>query len=1082
MPEANGGRAIFSPSARASAVTFARAFVVYSAVVQEDADRIPPGQHIATMKPRILLGVIAACFFASGAAALLYEVVWLRLLGLMFGHTVHAITTVLAAYMGGLALGSFVFGRWADHARRPLRTYAFLEAGIGLYCLATPLLFAGADRLYLAVHHAIEPSSGAATAIQFGLSAVLLLVPTTLMGATLPLLSRVVAERAALVGSRVGTLYALNTWGAVAGTAATGFFLLPSIGLRATILLGVAVNAIVAAVALVVDAWLSRIAAGAPQRRVAAEAADAAPPPPLAVWLALAAIGVSGAASMAYEIAWTRGLSLVVGSSTYAFSAMLTTFLAGLALGALAVSAALRRWRFGLGTFAVVEIAIGIAALALLPVFGALPELFLSVMGRLEPSHGTALLTQFALSSLTMIVPTFLIGATLPLVIAALSRGVDEVGRHVGKVYGANTIGTIIGSAVAGFALLPLVGIETTVRIAAAVNVLVGVVVLSALEGRTRARLVGAVASVAALAALTALLPRWDRNVMVSGVSVYAQTFLQDQEDASVRQAVANRELLFYEEGLNTTVSVVRLDGEHIALSVNGKFDGGNGADMATQLLLGQLPALFHTDAHRALVIGLGTGVTAGALAQHPLEAIDVAELEPAVLRAARFFSKENHGVLDDPRVRIIEGDGRHVLAAAATPYDLVISEPSNPWIAGVGNLFTREFYQTAREHLSDRGVMVQWLQGYSIFPREMRMVVRTFQEVFPDATIWRATPNDYLLVGSRTPLELDLAAMERRVAESAGTRTDLARLRTDVEELLYRFHLSAEDARRYAEGAPLNTDDLPLLEFAAPRALYAANSAQENARLLAGYRRVEWPRVRGLDVSQFDSPQKLVGRARKAWLRGSTADAAAWLARAGSLDGEDETTRLERARLLFALGRLNEAMEDFESLRRSRAEDPAIQSYLEAGRILQSRNLGLTLLHQVAASSGSEPGGAHERFGAILVTLAWRIGEPALLPIALEHWGAALALAPTNSALANSAALAHLGLKQYEAGIALLRRTASHDPGNAETQFNLGLLYQEQGRVEYARRAYEEALRLRPGWPLARDRVDQLRGRDRSR
>jgi spermidine synthase len=1026
---------------------------------------------------RSLLLATAACFFLSGAAGLLYEVVWVRLLGLLFGHTVYAVTTVLAAYMGGLAAGSLLLGRRADRIARPLRTYALLEAGIGAYCLATPVLFAVADRVYVTLARVGEPSAATAAAIHIGFSLVLLGLPTTLMGMTLPLLSRAVVERASLAGARVGTLYALNTWGAVVGAALTGYHLLPALGLRTTVGLGVAANVVVAAAALLTDLRLRRY--GPPAHAPGGDLREPAAPreklPGRAVAVALVAVGVSGAASMGYEIAWTRALSLVVGSSTYAFSAMLTTFLVGIALGAFVVARFLVRRAPGLLAFAWVEIAIAFAAVLLLPVFGELPGLFLRFIGAFGLSHESALLAQFLGSFLVMIVPTVLVGATFPLAVAVVASGVGSVGRDVGRVYGASTLGTIVGSAAAGFALIPLIGIQNTVLAAAAANLAAGIAVLVA-RGWAGPRIrVGALAAVVGFAVLASAVPRWDRKIMASGVAVYAQKYLRPDGGAKgLLDALGERELMYYQEGINTTVTVTRT-GQQLQLAVNGKIDGGNGSDMATQVLAAHLPAILAPDARRALVIGLGTGITAGCLAQHPVERVDVAELEPAMLRAASFFDSENHGALRDPRVRIRAGDGRHLLAAASEPYDIIMSEPSNPWIAGVANLFTLEFYELARSHLAPRGVMVQWVQGYSIFPRELRMIVRTFRSVFPNATMWRGSRGDFLLVATREEVPLDLELLRRRIASVPAIREDFARLRMEPVDLLQAFLLAPEDAARYAEGAPLNTDDLPLLEFAAPRALYAFSAQAENEEVVQSFRRVRWPSVRGVPPGELEDPSRLLANARSAWLRGNVDAARGWISRLPAhLPAE---VRLERARLLFGTGRLSEAADAFEEILRDEPEHPTAAGYLRACRSLLERNLAIALVHASATVGGGDEAQGYANFGGALVQLTLETGERDLLPIALEHLDAALELRPSAS-LAVQAVLVHLEMKDPDGALRQARRAVAREGNDALSHFALGLALRAKGQHEAAVRAFREAARISPEWAPPREQLAAMKAR----
>jgi spermidine synthase len=790
---------------------------------------------------------VAACFFLSGAAGLLQEVAWLRLLTTTFGHTVYATTTVLAAYMGGLALGSLLLGRWADRVRRPILAYAILEAAIAGWCLATPVLFRLIDVAYVAFFTRAAPSALEAGLVQLLLSTAVMLPPTILMGATLPLLGRSLAKGND-AGRTVGALYAWNTWGAVVGATAAGMALLPRIGVRATIGAGAAIDLAVAGAALLLSwRWLEGTPASAAAEPRVAPPAPLPDAPPGSAALVLALAAVSGVTSMAYEISWTRALSLAVGSSTYAFTAMLAAFLTGLALGAHLVSRLLRRRRAGLPALGRVQIGLGLSALLLLPAYGKVPVLALALLGAFGLSAGALITVQFVVSVALMIVPTTLLGATLPLAVAILVREGEAVGRDVGRVFGINTIGTVVGSVAAGFAAVPLLGIQGTVAAAACVNVLSGGAVLVVAERRRGLIFAAASASALLLAGLVATGARWDRAMMSTGPAVYAREYLDVGDPAAaLRQVSRARTIPFYREGINTTVAVVRM-GKRLGIAVNGKIDASNGKDMVTQLMLGHLPAFTVPQARRALVIGLGSGVTVGALALHPVQEIDVAELEPEMLPASEFFVAENRDALRNPKVRIRIGDGRHVLAVAPAPYDIIVSEPSNPWIAGVASLFTREFYAASRARLTQGGVLVQWLQGYSIRDQEMRMVVRTLSEVFPSVEVWSAAPGDYVLVASNAPVSLDLPLVASRAAESRGIRDDLALFAPDPQALLSRFVLGAEDIGRYAAGAPLNTDDLPLLEFNAPLGAFLETVDRNHRHLLAARRR-EVPHVTGLD------------------------------------------------------------------------------------------------------------------------------------------------------------------------------------------------------------------------------------------
>ncbi len=1030
----------------------------------------PPERPVRTTSRTFWIA--AACFLVSGAAALLYEVVWMRHLGVVFGHTVHAVTTVLACYMAGLALGSLLAGRWADRLRRPLRAYAAIEATIGLFCLATPLLFRGTDALYARLHAALDPGALGAGLVHFALAAVVLLPPTTLMGATLPVLSRAVVDGRGVPASQVGALYAINTWGAVAGTAATGFLLLPAIGLSRTVWLGVALNLAVATLAALLDRRAGPAAAPAAPVE-AAPAPDAGAPSRLQIGVALAGIGISGAASMAYEIAWTRALGLTLGSSTYAFSAMLTTFLAGLALGAAAAARLLGRRRTGLGAFGLVEVAIGLSAVLLLPLFGRLPEALVFTLGRTGVTHGAVLGAQFALGFALMIGPTLLVGTTFPLAIAALRPGAAAVGRHVGLVYGANTVGTILGSMLAGFVLVPGVGIQATVRIAAAANVAVGLGALAAASALGRRGRVAVAAAVGAFALALAALPRWDPRIMTVGVPVYA-TAMVKVGAGGLRESSADRELLLYREGITTTIAVVRTP-TAISLSVNGKTDASNTRDMATQLLLGHLgPLLQPEPPRRALVIGLASGITAGALAQHPVERIDVAELEPAMIEASRFFARENRDVLADPRVRVLAGDGRQILAAAREPYDLIVSEPSNPWIAGVASLFTREFYEGARRQLGPRGVMVQWLQVYSIFDADVRMVVRTFQEVFPHASVWTGSLGDVLLVGTPGPVAVDLAAVQARLAASPGLRDDFERFGWSAEDLVFRFFLGEDDVRRFAAGARVNTDDLPHLEFSAPLALYSGG-AVENKAAMRAFRREDRPALVGVEPGRLAAPDARLRAAALHLAEGRPEDADLEVSAMPQGPALAPDLRAARARLLFLVSRLDEAWVELSALALLHPEDRTIRRYHRALEALGDPAVAQPL----AAAMKPHPSGSWYadpvELGELLVGLSSGGRDDDLLAVGLEQLEAAQRLEPDKTRVLGTYGIALATAGRADEADAVFRRALAIEPRNARLHFNLGALEEQRGRAGEAARAYAEAARWAPEWEPPRRRLAAL-------
>jgi spermidine synthase len=760
-----------------------------------------------------LTAVVLLGFFLSGAASLMYEVVWVRMLGLIFGHTVHAITTVLVVFMGGLALGSYVCGRRIDRVRHLLRTYAWLEIGIGAYALLTPGLIDAIRIVYLSYARRFEPSFDVLTLIQFGLSTAVLLVPTSLMGATFPVLSRFVVADVDTVGRRVGALYALNTFGAVAGTYLVGFHLLPALGMRMTLVGTALLNlAVGGGVLLAVRAWGEAILVRGPEQGDRPAATARAEGPTFARVLMLG-VALSGAVAMIYELAWTRALTLVIGSTTYAFSAMLLSFLIGIAAGSAWVARLASRVPATAGLFAALQIAAALLSLVVLALFDRLPDVFLLGFSiSRAPEFIVAL--QIVLSITVMILPTFCLGAALPCAIHLLCTQLSSVGLSVGRVYAYNTTGAIAGAFAAGFVLIPWIGVQTTLRAAILVNLLIGLGVVFTLGLRVRwATLAATLGGVAVV-----LLPSWDLAVMSSGVSTYADFYARGGRQW--RQGI-QEQVLFYRDGIGATVSVHQGKDER-SLRVNGKADASTGADMATQVMLGHLPALLHPEPKTALVIGLGSGVTVGALTQYELDRIDVVEIEPAVAQAASFFASESRHALADPRVRMMVADGRNFLDTTSARYDLIVSEPSNPWIGGIATLFTVEFFEQARARLAEDGIMAQWVHGYAMAPEDLQMVAATFRAVFPQASLWSPVAGDFILIGTSHPQVVHLGRVRDLYTRYAGIRQDfeLSGL-TSPEAILRAFVLDDHDLANLAAGALLNTDDKLPLEFSAPRNLY---------------------------------------------------------------------------------------------------------------------------------------------------------------------------------------------------------------------------------------------------------------------
>jgi spermidine synthase len=807
-------------------------------------------------------GILFACFFLSGATGLVYQVVWLRLLTPILGQTVYAITTVLAAFMAGLALGSLLFGRWAPRIRNHVRVYGWLEIGIGLSCVALPWGLTGVARAYLELDRALALSPSAFGVVQFAAVFLLLLVPTSFMGGTLPVLSQALAARASKPGRAVGALYAVNTFGAVLGVAWAGYAALPAFGNRTTIAIAAAANVLVGLLAL---GW-SRVQQAPPRAADRPSAAPASASPSREVvsrwgaWLTVIALGVSGAVSMIYEVAWTRALALVIGSSTYAFTAMLVAFLTGIAGGSALYSWLGRGRPARPGTLAALQLGIGVAGTVALLVFERMPGLVIAGLGH-SMTPGFVNVLQFTVAVLCLLPSTLLIGATFPCAVAVAGRGADRIGGDVGRIYAVNTAGAIAGTMLAGFILVPAMGVNAALRLGMEANLVLAVVLFIASVPAARlSAWLGVAGSVAVAGALLLIAP-WDQRVLIAGPAVYPSQYIAAAADGGLSRALRQPGLVFYRDGLSGTVAVQRI-GENVFLRVNGKVDASSTGDVPTQLMAGHLPMLAHPNPKRVLVIGLGSGVTAAAVARYPVERIDVVEIEPAVVEASAFFSELNRSVLADPRVRLTIGDARNFLLTTRERYDVIVSEPSNPWISGLASLFTIEFFDLARAHLRPGGTMSQWIHVYRLLPDDIRLVVRTFRTVFPATSMWQPVRSDILLLGRTGPGDrsppgsLDIGAVRAHFEATAGVRADLARSGIgDWPGLFGFFALSEADAARFADGAGLHTDDRLQLEFTAPRAMYL-DTRDANVAELKRYRIEERPEMSGAALADIGSAE----------------------------------------------------------------------------------------------------------------------------------------------------------------------------------------------------------------------------------
>jgi spermidine synthase len=816
---------------------------------------------------------VGLILLGSGAAALLYQMAWTREFRLIFGASTAATAAVLALFIGGLGAGGLWLGPKADRVARPLLLYAGLELGAAVFAALSPLLLALVRAVYVGLGGSVRLGAFAGTGLRLLLGALVLAPPTLLMGGAMPAAVAAVEADEDRGRRRLALLYGLNTLGAVLGCLFATFVLLESLGTRMTLWIAAALGACVALFAL---AWARRRhpldeTERAPPADAASLAGDGMEKAPATFVLVVA--GVAGFAFFLMELVWYRMLGPLLGGTVFSFGIILAVALLGIGVGGAGYGAIEGRNRRSptLTGFAVVCL-VEAAAIALPYALGdhvAVLALFLRPLGA---SYGFVghVAVWAVLAGLVVLPAAVAAGIQFPLLIGLLGRGRTAVGRETGLAYGANTLGAIVGSLAGGFGLLPLLGAPGCWRLVSGLLAVAALVSMGLAHRRSSRRpmlaatlgLLSGSAAVALLLASTGPTAVWRHSPIAVGRIDPAQVATpgkrRDFENA-VRRSIERAE-----EGVESSVALERATG--YAFILNGKTDGHARMDAGTQVMGGLFGALLHPYPRRAFVIGLGTGSTSGWLAAVPsVERVDTVELEPAIVEVARACAQVNHGVMDNPKHHLIIGDAREVLLTRGDSYDLIASEPSNPYRAGIASLFTREYYESALGRLAPGGIFLQWVQAYAIDGRTFRTIVATMARAFPQVEIWLMSPFDLLLVATREPIHHDVATLGARIREEPFKSALLGAWSTDSLAGVLAHHVARPQlARAFAqmEGAATNTDDRTVVEFGFARSL-AEQGTLHAADVLA------LARARGvdrLDLASADIDPSAVAEERAAF------------------------------------------------------------------------------------------------------------------------------------------------------------------------------------------------------------------------
>jgi spermidine synthase len=772
---------------------------------------------------RILLLTL---FFLSGVTGLGYEVLWGKWLGTVFGSSAWAIATTLSAFMAGLALGSYAAGRLKIiNTCNPFLLYGLLELGIGTYAIFFPSILNLTD--YLQGHFAFGWIDHYAlyNLLRFILCLFAIIIPTTLMGATLPLLSEYLSRRESSAVQWSGYLYGSNTLGAFTGTIVSGFFLIAAFGLRKTNLVFVCINFAVGLTAIIYvimrdkNNTLSYVSPSIQTNGQPDEQKQETALYPIILIIFF----INGLCNLAYEVLWTKALGLIIGCTTYAFTLMLGIFLAGIALGSLYISRKLNTIKNILLLFIICQVGMGLWVIASPLLINQMPTLFLKGLLLFGMTWNSLIVVKIILCTVLIAPLTLLSGAVFPLGFKLAFKGKETLKSEIANLYGINTAGGILGSFVAGFITIPLFGMEMSLKIIALLHILLVIGLL--LKHSTGKQVLAAYKMhaiiISVIIIVLAVTANWDKKVLASGVYFQPRTFIDEQGGVHVKDKMALVTLKFHGEGIGAVVDVLESPGGYRALSINGQpVASSNFYDYRVQRLLGILPLMLHPKPEHILVIGLGTGMTSGTGAIDKLSKdIKIVELNKDVVRASDEFKSWNLNVLSQPNVSVTIEDALHYLKYVNKKYDIITSDPIHPFLPGSSNLYALDHYKISLEKLNPGGIFCQWVPLYQLNEIDVKTILKTFAAAFDNATMW-ATGTDFILCGAKgnyltKPQDFYYKASlpeYKQILQLLGFWKPEEVLMSYVGELS-KTTLSLKDA-------PLNTIDYPFLEFSAAKAI----------------------------------------------------------------------------------------------------------------------------------------------------------------------------------------------------------------------------------------------------------------------
>ncbi|MGB9664708.1 MAG: fused MFS/spermidine synthase [Ignavibacteria bacterium] len=795
------------------------------------------------MRKENLKTTIYLFFVLSGMTGLIFQISWFKYLSLFLGNTTYAQVIVLSTFLGGLAIGNYLFGRISDQLKNHLKLYGLIELLIGLYCLLFPLLSNLYEKLFLNFvdESLLDNSPTIYLTIKIFIAIISLILPTTLMGGTLPILTNYFTEKIENIRKENANLYFLNSFGAVVGIFFAGFVLIKTFGLDVTIKIGGVINIFVGLVSLFISSIKNIVLKSSPEHsltdnetesfRVTSQIDVINSKSKTLILIVVLIAALSGFASLLYEVLWTRILITVFGSSTYSFSIMLLAFISGITIGSFVVSSNFisRYNRFNLVIFSQIMIALTILiALYILPY---LPYYFWKISTFLSRTNSTFpifLSIQFLICFVLIFIPTIFMGMTLPLIVEIVSNHLKLVGFSVGKVFSMNTFGNVLGSFSAGLIFIPLIGIKNSFLLGIGINVLAAnLLLLTIRKSLNLKKIIPASILLFVVVIGMLILPDWNQNLMLT--SVFRRLDVQPPPTYNdFKKLFDTREVIYYKDGISGNTAVIQTKDKipEKILLINGKPDASSLTDMPTQLLLGHIPMLLHKNPKNVFVIGFGSGSTVNAILKHNPDTVICSEISKEVIEASKNFSDVNENCLLDKRVKIINEDAQSYLRLVNKKFDVIISEPSNPWIAGIGNLFSKEYFERCKLKLNKDGLMCQWFHIYEMDDDVLTLVISTFNSVFPYVQIWGGTYGDLILIGSENKIEPNFTDLKNKISDKEINNSLSIIGINNVFTFLTTQILSPEGSFILTDDKHLNSERKPTLEFLAPIAFYKGSTS----------------------------------------------------------------------------------------------------------------------------------------------------------------------------------------------------------------------------------------------------------------